>query len=363
MTSRQRLNRVARGEIPDRVPIWPDAVFYLPMRLRYKTYNAVGWPTLEDKLACAEHFGFEKIVVVGASGESRMKVERRSWEEGRTRHSETVYHTARGERTLRTVHPEDDAAWVVEYPALSIDDVPEMLATIDIPETALDVDGLRSHRAKLGEDVCICGGVSGPLNRYMGWRGEAQTIMDMADDPGRVEQMLRDILAISLRHVRAAGRAELDGIFIGSNGLSLFSPAIMRRFVFPYLQKIAEEAHNAGLWVCAHHHGRFTAVLEDCAAYGPDILNPLERPPTGDVDLADAKRRIGDRLTLMGNVSTVTTLLRGTPEDVRNEVRECMDAAKEGGRFILSTSDQIARDTPFENIRAFVEAGIEFGGY
>jgi uroporphyrinogen decarboxylase len=65
----------------------------------------------------------------------------------------------------------------------------------------------------------------------------------------------------------------------------------------------------------------------------------------------------------MGNVGTVTTLLNGTPDQVRNEVKECMDAAKEGGRFILSTSDQIARDTPFENIRAFVGAAIEFGKY
>ena len=363
MTSRERLNKVARGELPDRVPIWPDAVFYLPMRLRYKTYNAVDWPTLADKLACSEHFGFEKIVVVAASGPCRIQTESRMWNEGDTRHYETVYHTRGGKRTRHLVHPPDDAAWRVSALAECVDEVPELLDIIDVPEADLDIDGLAAHRSQVGDDVCILGATRDPFDVYMSWRGEEGGIADAMDFPERVEEILDEIVQIALRHVRAAARARLDGVFAGSNGQSLSPPAIMRRFTFPYLRRLTDEAHNTGLWMCTHHHGRLNAVLEDCADYRVDVLNPLERPPTGDVDLADAKRRIGDRCTLMGNVGTVTTLLRGTPEDVRDEVKECMDAAKEGGRFILSTSDQIARDTSFENIRAFVEAGMEFGRY
>lgn len=363
MTSRERLTRVARGELPDRVPIWPDAVFYLPMRLRYRTYNAVDWPTFEDKLACQEHFGFEKVIALSAAGPSKVKAESRTWEEGSTRHYETVYRTRKGRRIRHMVHPADDAAWGVSNLAASVDQVPELLDVIDIAENDLDIEKLVAQRARLGEDVCAWGVADNPLGVYLGWRGNRGGVLDLKDHPDRVEQILRQILEISLRHVRAAARAKLDGVGLASDALSLLSPAIMRRFVFPYLRRLTEEAHNAGLWVCAHQHGKLSAVLDDCADYGVDILNPLERPPTGDVDLADAKQRIGHRVTLMGNVGTVTTLLNGTPDQVRNEVKECMDAAKEGGRFILSTSDQIARDTPFENIRAFVGAAIEFGKY
>lgn len=363
MTSRERINKMARGEIPDRVPIWPDAVFYLPMRLRYDTYNAISWPTIEDKLACSEHYGFEKVVSLGASAGGSVKTESRTWKEGDTKHYETVYHFRGGKRVSHRIHPVNDAAWSVTRLAESIDQVPELLALIDIKESSRIVDQMVSRRNSLGEDVCVMGPTQEPLGIYLNWRGMQGGIMDLSDHPEQVEEILDGIVEISLRHVRLTARAGFDGLFVGSNGLSLLSPGIMRRFTFPYLKKITDEAHNSGVWVTVHHHGLMSRVLEDCADYGVDILNPLERPPTGDVDLADAKKRIGNLVTLMGNMGTVTTLLNGTPDDVRNEVKECMDAAKDGGRFILSTSDQIARDTPTENIRAFVQAGLEFGRY
>ena len=363
MTSRERINRVARGEIPDRVPIWPDAVFYLPMRLRYDTYNAVRWPTLEDKLACSEYYGFEKVVCLAAPAAGSVKTESRTWQEGETKHYETVYHTRGGKRVSHRIHPADDAAWSVSQLAESIDEVPELLDIIEIEENSRVIAQQVSRRNYLGEDVCVMGYAPDPLGVYLNWRGLQGGITDLIDHPEWVEEILDRIVEVSLRHVRLAACAGLDGLFIGSDGLSLLSPSIMRRFTFPYLKKIAHEAHDAELWVVAHHHGLISRVLEDCADYGVDVLNPLERPPTGDVDLADAKTRIGDRVGLMGNVGTVTTLLNGTLDDVRNQVKECMDAAKDGGRFILSTSDQIARDTPTENIRAFVRAGMEFGRY
>lgn len=363
MTSRERINCVAQGKIPDRVPIWPDAVFYLPMRLRYRSYNAVVWPTLEDKLACAEHFGFEKVVVLSIPASLPLKKESRSWMEGDHKHYETIWHTSAGIKKVHIVHPPDDAPWTINYPAGSIADVPALIETIDISEDSFDIQVAGRQRAELGEEVAVLGNVPDPLGIYMDWRGDQKALFDLMDQPQYVAGILDEILEISLRRVRASAKVTLDGIFAGSNGLSVLSPAIMRRFIFPYLKRIADEAHNLGMWMAAHHHGRLSAVLEDCADYGVDILNPLERFPTGDVDLADAKQRIGKRCTLMGNVGTVTTLLRGTPEEVRLEVKKCMDAAKQGGRFILSTSDQIARDTPLANIEAFVAAGLEFGRY
>jgi len=45
-------------------------------------------------------------------------------------------------------------------------------------------------------------------------------------------------------------------------------------------------------------------LLEEFADTGADALNPLEAPPMGDIyDLGDAKRRMGDRVCVFGNVS------------------------------------------------------------
>ena len=94
-----------------------------------------------------------------------------------------------------------------------------------------------------------------------------------------------------------------------------------------------------------------------------DGFDALECPPTGDIDLAELKQTLGKKISLRGNVNSITVMLEGTPEDVRQDVKRCMDAAKENGGFILGVGDQTPYATPEENLYAFVEAGREFGAY
>ena len=82
-----------------------------------------------------------------------------------------------------------------------------------------------------------------------------------------------------------------------------------------------------------------------------------------DCNLAEVKKLYGDRLALMGNLPTTTLMLSGTPEEVRRAAREAMDAAAEGGGFILSTGDQCGRDTPDENLFAMVDEARNYGVY
>ena len=92
-------------------------------------------------------------------------------------------------------------------------------------------------------------------------------------------------------------------------------------------------------------------------------VNPLEIPPMGDCDLAEVKREFGDRIALMGNLHTTEVMLKGSVEDVRRACEEAIDAAGEGGGFILSTGDQCGTDTPDENIRAMVDVAKTYGRY
>ena len=94
-----------------------------------------------------------------------------------------------------------------------------------------------------------------------------------------------------------------------------------------------------------------------------DVMEPLEAPPGGDVDLADAKRRWGDKFCLKGNLNTFDLMLHGTPDQVAQAAREAIDAAGAGGGFILSTGDQCGRDTPDANFEALVEVSRTYGRY
>jgi uroporphyrinogen decarboxylase len=83
----------------------------------------------------------------------------------------------------------------------------------------------------------------------------------------------------------------------------------------------------------------------------------------GNCDLAEIKKAYGDRIVLKGNLHTTQVMLLGSVDDVIRASKEAIDAAKAGGRFILSTGDQCGRDTPVENVKAMIETALTYGRY
>jgi uroporphyrinogen decarboxylase len=83
-------------------------------------------------------------------------------------------------------------------------------------------------------------------------------------------------------------------------------------------------------------------------------LETLGPPFQGDCDLAEINRLFGKRLALKGEIQT-TRLLMATSEELENVAKWCIDVAGEGGGYVLSTGDQVGRDTPEENIFRLVQ--------
>jgi len=81
------------------------------------------------------------------------------------------------------------------------------------------------------------------------------------------------------------------------------------------------------------------------------------------MDAGELKRLFGDRVCLHGSISIQRTLPFGTPEEVRNEVRERFRALGRGGGLIFCTAHNIQADTPIENIEALFEAYQSVGTY
>ena len=64
-----------------------------------------------------------------------------------------------------------------------------------------------------------------------------------------------------------------------------------------------------------------------------------------------------------GGISIQRTMPFGTPEEVRNAVRECVEALAPGGGYILCTSHNIQADAPLENVDALLDAYRTYGAY
>lgn len=155
-----------------------------------------------------------------------------------------------------------------------------------------------------------------------------------------------------------------DVLLLGGSGtLTLATPALVRKYALPTIKTITRMCKEAGIPSMLHSCGRSMAFLE--MLYNEtdlDCINPLEEPPMGDVDLAEVKRLYGDKLCLMGNLNTTNVLIE-PKERVAEACRRAIDTAAKNGRFILSTGDQLGRDTPDENIFAMVETAKTYGKY
>ena len=76
-----------------------------------------------------------------------------------------------------------------------------------------------------------------------------------------------------------------------------------------------------------------------------------------------AKEKYGQDIVLMGGVDAVYEIHLSEPVAIRKIVKERLNTFKPGGAYILDRSNSLVFETPPENVRAFAEAGLEFGSY
>jgi uroporphyrinogen decarboxylase len=141
------------------------------------------------------------------------------------------------------------------------------------------------------------------------------------------------------------------------------NPELIRKFALPTIKAVCKMAKEAGILTMLHSCGKSMEFL-DMLYNETDLncINPLEVPPMGDVDLKEVKKRYGNKLCLMGNLNT-TMMLRATVDEVEAAAKKAIDDAGTNGGFLLSTGDQLGRDTPEANIFKLVETAQSYGKY
>ncbi len=115
--------------------------------------------------------------------------------------------------------------------------------------------------------------------------------------------------------------------------------------------------------VALHSCGRVEWAMNDLIDAGIDVLHPLQGDALNMGDAAGLKKAFGDKLVFYSNLSNQTILPFGTPEMVRQEVREKIQALAPGGGYIISAGHNIQADVPPENILALYDAAVEHGKY
>ena len=252
-----------------------------------------------------------------------------------------------------------------EHLVKSLDDLPAL--EYILPPIPASYDAHRPYEEMLGDRGVVMPCIRSALDHNAGdARGMENLMVDYYTDRALFDAVLDLFHQRSLAKAKACLEAGAEFIF-GSwyyNSLSSgWSPAIFEEVFVPQIREHVELAHSYGAIYDYYDDGVLAKSMGLIASAGIDVLETCTPPPVGDFDLAEAKRTIGDRVTLKGYVDLLYVLKHGTPELVERTVREAMEIAKPGGGFIIGSSDSFREGTPRENLDAYWRACVEYGQY
>ncbi|MFH1928525.1 MAG: uroporphyrinogen decarboxylase family protein [Chloroflexota bacterium] len=232
------------------------------------------------------------------------------------------------------------------------------------PQT-VDCSNLEEAASLLPDGMGIISGVGGIFTRTWMTLGYEHFCLSLADAPELVARVFERVGRIQCEVLRRV--VKMPGVFavwygddLAYTEALLVSPQILRQHLFPWMEELASIAHGAGMPFILHSDGVLWQVLDDLVALGLNALHPIEPKA---MDINEVKARYGDKLALFGNLDLGSTLTRGTPDEVRAEVRQRIKELAPGGGYAVGSSNSVTRYVPVENFNAMREAAFEYGVY
>ncbi len=336
MTSYERVLTALGGGKPDRVPVM---VFN-----RDWTMNHLGF-SASDMLGNAERFVFAQYYCARSFGYD-------------------VLHDAHGINAeseamgCRLSHTEDFRLKLDDHPVRDLENDLGKLKIAD-PQRDGRLPLLLNQTARLkelaGGQLVVNSYVQAPFRQAAMLRGN-DIYRDIIRNRERLHELLEIALANQIVYATALVRAGADVIAVSDPTSSgdVISPKQWLEIGHRYAKELVRHIKKAGARVYLHICGDTNDRLDTFATLDIDGVSLDEK-----VDLERARRTLGDRMCIIGNVGTTNMLVSG-PEEIAEESRMCIEKAGREGSFILCTGCGISKDCPPENIAAMTKAAAEY---
>jgi len=369
-TGKERMLNAYRGRWSDCVAIAPEFWYYYPakvlgvdmIRFQREVPFHLALKTTFEKFSC-EGWGIAFPSIPNDRVTSRS---RERWvSEDRLEVCRAI-KTPHGELISRSLFDRHEPAWEIERPVKDLHRDLAAFEDANLPDpSGLDAREMVRAWEEVGESYLLEGWLGVPFFDFYACArqgGLEAAIIDFVENPELFQALQEKYIAHMTAKVGVlCEKTPFESFVIGCawSCNSLIGPAMWRRWDKPVIAAVASEVHRHDRLLHVHFHGRCMETVADFAAIGIDCVCPFERPPGGDVDglegLKTVERVLRGRTAMNGNVHTVQTLIRGTPDDVRREVGEILEAFKGNPRVIVGTGDQVGRETPEENLHAMID--------
>ncbi len=229
----------------------------------------------------------------------------------------------------------------------------------------IDYSNLDEAADLLPEGMGIISGVGGIFTRTWMLMGFENFCENLRENPAFIKKMFDKIGDTQCRVLKkVAGRKKVGAFWYGDDlaytEALMVSPQVYRTYLFPWLEELSAIARKAGWPFVMHTDGDVRLLIDDLIKIGLNALHPIEPKA---MDICDIKQKYRGKLCLIGNLDLAGSLGRGTPQEVRNDVREKIKLVAPGGGYAVGSSNSVAHYVPIENYKAMIEATLQFGKY
>ncbi|GAB4445473.1 MAG: uroporphyrinogen decarboxylase family protein [Anaerolineales bacterium] len=381
LTSRERVQAVLNGEIPDRVPIILGASnatgISTPAYRNLKRFLGVqaednylyDWPELGA--SAVDEAVLERLHsdVRGVHDREPASVRERN----RTREPGSPYVNSWGVGSVEgdpgmwfpAIHPlaeTHSTADLESYPW------PDMNDPTRFAHVRAEVQRLAAENKYA---ILATPWLAFPLERAFAMQRMDRFMANLGWHPDFAKALLAKITDLCKtlmgNFLRECGE-DIDMIKIGDDlGMQnslLMSPKMYRSIVKPFhAEYISFIKSRTKAKVFFHTDGDVFPLIPDFIEMGVDILNPVQTSAGKMSDLHELKKQFGKNIIFCGAIDTHRILPFGTPQEVRAEVKRVIEILGDGGGYMLAPVHIIMPDVPPENILAMVDAAVEFGTY
>lgn len=201
------------------------------------------------------------------------------------------------------------------------------------------------------EELPIIVGITGPFTLTGHLLGIENLVRYMKTDVEEVEIAVENCVDVSMDYIEAIQDHGADVICVNEPTASpeLIAPNDFQSLIKPNLEDVADYIE---ILKVLHICGSTQPIIRDMASCGFDGISVEEA-----VDIPQAQKDIEDLdCVILGNISTSKTLLSGSEDEVKGDVKKAID----DGIDILAPSCGVAPNTPLTNIKAAIEERNEY---
>jgi MtaA/CmuA family methyltransferase len=333
MTPLERVRNVIAGRPADRLPAQPMLMMFAARHagMKFIDYTKDGRKMAAAQLKLAEDFGLDCLLTCSDPAREVIDIA--------------------GDGSIDWFEDQgpainEDRAALADTTRLLQFKVPDPMSGGRMHDRVISIETMR---ASAGPGMSIVGWVEGPLALAAELRGINGIMVDFIEEPAFVHDLLAFCADVAIAYAPAQIAAGADTIGMSDAAASLIGPRFYADFVFPEQLRVLESlrARHPEVIRRVHMCGRTDPLFAKMRELPADLYE-IDFP----ANLAEARAQIGPDRVLAGNVSTITDMLHGTPEQVYEACRRCHAAC--GAKYIVGAGCEVSPLTPPENLRAMI---------